>query len=160
MIQRSKIGLKFFPPAFSTPCLCSGSANRSDAWHITVALPAQKDCAQTVSANVLNWTPRFTLKSLLACNSTPASNINVRMLSWVQVEGGHLCVACWLLAIVGKSGGREQTIMMLINMKHLIYHFNDVFLADLLLLNLFFCKKQALVLHNSEFQKLKIKSFV
>ena len=54
MIQRSKLGLKFFSPAFSTPCLSSGPVNRSDAWHITVALPAQKGCAQTISANVLN----------------------------------------------------------------------------------------------------------
>ena len=42
MIQKSKLGLKFFSPAFSTPCLSSGPVNRSDAWHITVALPAQK----------------------------------------------------------------------------------------------------------------------
>ena len=53
MIQRSKLGLKFFSPAFPTPCLSSGPVNRSDAWHITVALPAQKGCAQTISANVL-----------------------------------------------------------------------------------------------------------
>ena len=53
MIQRSKSGLKFFSPAFSSPCLSSGPVNRSDMWHITVALPAQKDCAQTISANVL-----------------------------------------------------------------------------------------------------------
>ena len=53
MIQRSKLGLKFFSPAFSTPCLSSGPVNRSDAWHITVTLPAQKGCAQTISANVL-----------------------------------------------------------------------------------------------------------
>ena len=53
MIQRSKLGLKLFSPAFSTPCLSSGPVNRSDAWHITVALPAQKGCAQTISANVL-----------------------------------------------------------------------------------------------------------
>ena len=53
MIQRSKLGLKFFSPAFSTPCLSSGPVNRSDAWHNTVALPAQKGCAQTISANVL-----------------------------------------------------------------------------------------------------------
>ena len=59
MIQRSKLGLKFFSPVFSTPCLSSGPVNRSDAWHIAVALPAQKGCAQTISANVLNnkvWT--------------------------------------------------------------------------------------------------------
>ena len=30
MIQRSKLGLKFFFPAFSTPCLSSGPVNRSD----------------------------------------------------------------------------------------------------------------------------------
>ena len=53
MIQRSQRGLKFVSPAFSTPCLSSGPVNRSDAWHITVALPAQKGCAQTISANVL-----------------------------------------------------------------------------------------------------------
>ena len=53
MIQRSKIGLKFFSPTFSTPCLSSWPVNRSDAWHITVALPAQQRCAQTSSANVL-----------------------------------------------------------------------------------------------------------
>ena len=53
MIQKSKLGLNFFSPAFSTPCLSSGPVNRSDAWHITVALPAQKGCAQTISANVL-----------------------------------------------------------------------------------------------------------
>ena len=56
MIQRSKLGLKIFSPAFSTPCLSSGPVNRSDAWHITVALPAQKGCAQTISANVLKST--------------------------------------------------------------------------------------------------------
>ena len=54
MIQRGKLSLKFFCPAFSTPCLSSGPVNCSDAWHITVALPAQKGCAQTISANVLN----------------------------------------------------------------------------------------------------------
>ena len=53
MTQRSKLGLNFFSPAFSTPCLSSGPVNRSDAWHITVALPAQRGCAQTISANVL-----------------------------------------------------------------------------------------------------------
>ena len=53
MIQRSKLGLNFFSLAFSTPCLSLGPVNRSDAWHITVALPAQKGCAQTISANVL-----------------------------------------------------------------------------------------------------------
>ena len=30
MIQRSKLGLKFFSPAFSTPCLSSGPVNRSE----------------------------------------------------------------------------------------------------------------------------------
>ena len=53
MIQRSFAGLKFFSPVFSTPCLSSGPVNRSDAGHITVALPAQQRCAQTISANVL-----------------------------------------------------------------------------------------------------------
>ena len=57
MIQRIKISLKFFSPAFSTPCLSSGPVNRSDAWHITVALPAQQRCAQTISANVLKLQP-------------------------------------------------------------------------------------------------------
>ena len=55
MIQRSFAGLKFFSPVFSTPCLSSGLVNRSDAWHITVALPAQQRCAQTISANVLKF---------------------------------------------------------------------------------------------------------
>ena len=66
MIQRSKLGLKFFSPAFSMPCLSSGPVNRSDAWHITVALPAQKGCAQTISANVLKmsfpWFFQFKVK--------------------------------------------------------------------------------------------------
>ena len=60
MIQRSFAGLKFVSPAFSTPCLSSGPVNRSDAWHITVALPAQQRCAQTISANVLKF-PNVTL---------------------------------------------------------------------------------------------------
>ena len=63
MIQRSKHGLKFFSSAFSTPCLSSGPVNRSDAWHITIALPAQKGCAQTISANVLKVAP-YSFKSV------------------------------------------------------------------------------------------------
>ena len=60
MIQRSKLGQKFFSPAFSTPCLSSGPVNRSDA------LPAQKGCAQTISANVLNAPEFNTLSSTCA----------------------------------------------------------------------------------------------
>ena len=57
MIQRSKID------PFSAPCLSSGpivTNTWSDAWHITVALPAQQRCAQTISANVLKF-PNVTL---------------------------------------------------------------------------------------------------
>ena len=62
MIQRSKLGLNFFSPAFSTPCLSSGPVNRSDAWHITVALPAQKGCAQTISTTAGATTAAVTEK--------------------------------------------------------------------------------------------------
>ena len=61
MIQRSFAGLKFVSPAFSTPCLSSGAVNRSDAWHITVALPAQQRCAQTISANVLKYSTQISV---------------------------------------------------------------------------------------------------
>ena len=47
----------FFSPAFWTPFLSSGPVNRtntwSDAWHITLTLPVQQRCTQTISANVL-----------------------------------------------------------------------------------------------------------
>ena len=65
MIQRSKLGLKFISPVFSTPCLSSGPVNRSDACHIAVALPAQKGCAQTISANVLKQ-PSLLISNVLA----------------------------------------------------------------------------------------------
>ena len=48
MIQRSKLGLKFFSQAFSTPCLSSGPVNRSDACRVTCA-----EGLRTISANVL-----------------------------------------------------------------------------------------------------------
>ena len=67
MIQRSFTGVKFFPPALSTSCLSSGPLNRSDAWLITVALPAQQRCAQKISANVLKKPQSLTQPPSVQC---------------------------------------------------------------------------------------------
>ena len=62
MIQRSKIGLKFFSPAFFDAMFIFGTSQskliREVMRDITVALPAQQRCAQTISANVLKLPTR------------------------------------------------------------------------------------------------------
>ena len=93
MIQRNKLGLNFFSPAFSTPCLSSGPANRSDAWHITVALPAQKGCAQTISANVLKRYFTF------LCNETTSKFILKQLDYEPEFSTSHSQLGCASLTI-------------------------------------------------------------
>ena len=81
MIQRSFTGLKFFSPAFSTPCLSSGPLNRNDAWLITVALPAQQRCAQKISANVLKKPQSLTQPPSFQC--------------WPFIRWGDSTVSCY-----------------------------------------------------------------
>ena len=89
MIQRSFAGLKFVSPAFSTPSLSSGPVNRSDAWHIAVALPAQQRCAQTISANVLN--SFFSIDFV----GFPAIIVAISLAA-TQTAGYGTAHACWL----------------------------------------------------------------
>ena len=88
MIQRSKLDLNFFSPAFSTPCLSSGPVNRSDAWHIEVALPAQKGCAQTISVNVLKL---FHLKVQLIQDHNFGS---LFVSEWIQIAFKSFSLQC------------------------------------------------------------------
>jgi len=70
MIQKSKIDVTFFPDVFDAMFIFGTSPTNmwSDAWHITVAFPAQNCCAQTISANVLKtWLKALRAQTLEVC---------------------------------------------------------------------------------------------